>query len=189
MNWLQQHGLSIFATLAVYLVSLEILYRAFRPKKLNFIVFPPILRVRLLTWLWLGLWGNILWDVLRYGFQAPSAGNRGGWALFLLPLVAFLSWPGTVVVTEEGIEQFRVWRIWRRFVPWNQVARVDYRWVDRTVPGWGRLIFVDGFRTTVRTSNGSAVVHSARNENMPDFDKLLRQRLPSNVFSESAKIQ
>jgi hypothetical protein len=185
MNWLQQHGLSTLAILALYLVVLELLHRAFRPRDPNTNVFPPILRIRLLTWLWLGFWGGAVRDFFSSRLQSRSPGDGVVWALLLLPLAAFLSWPGTVVVTQEGIEQFRIWRIWRRFVPWSQVVQVEYRWTDRTTQGWGILFFVDGFRTTVRSANGSAVVHSARNEDMLAFDKLLRQRLPDTAFSES----
>lgn len=186
MNWQQQHGLATVGILVLYLVVLEFLHRAFRPRDPSRKVFPPILRVRLLTWLWLGIWGGAVLGLFSNGPKPRSPGEGVGWALLLLPLAACLSWPGTVVVTQEGIEQLRIWRIWRRFVPWSQVVRVEYRWTDRTFLGWGGILFsVDGFRTTVRSANGSAVVHFAQNENILAFDKLLRQRLPDTAFSES----
>jgi hypothetical protein len=128
------------------------------------------------------LWVAFLWDFITGKETIRHFSDI--WP-FLFSTLSLLIWPGTTIVTEDAIAQNRYGPLGKRRVAWRDAARVDYAWRDRVRQGFALLFSIEGLTTTVVGLDGTRVVHSAHNEGMLEFDRILRRRLPLTLFPES----
>ncbi|MGA7857393.1 MAG: hypothetical protein WCA11_05685 [Terracidiphilus sp.] len=125
-------------------------------------------------------WGiYVIIAVLSYpiaaGFISAVGSGTGAWLVSLCMgfiLLLLISFPGSIILTAEGLEQ-NYWVGRRKRIAWNDVVGFE---IDKK-----------GKKVTIRAKNGPKIVHTRQ---LPDRERLMTEleiHCPGNVLAGNAK--